>query len=84
MKEVIHQNYYDNDGKIYCKKYHRVMEQNINKCSKCEYCFGSLQGDGVECLWEDVISQPIISISNPQSEYLRVSKLIDKGIIKKG
>ena len=84
MKEVIHQNYYGKSGKIYCKKAHTVMEQDIEMCSKCEYCIGSLQGQGVECVWEDNVDLPIVSPESPEAEMLRVSLLIDSGVLKKG
>ena len=85
LNQVIHHNYVDSDsGVVFCKKLHRVMEFDVEICSACEYCFGSLQGMGVECFWNDNIDEPIVSVYNPKKEYDRVSKLIKKGILSKG
>lgn len=84
MRVVNHQNYYDNNGKIYCKKEHKVMNQDIDKCSVCDYCSGSLQGEGVECSWEDNVDLAIVSPDSPEEELMRVSLLIDSGVLKKG
>ena len=84
MNEVIHQNFYDHAGKVYCKKSHKVMRPNLETCSECDYCFGSLQGQGVECIWEDNTEMAIVSPETPESELMRVSLLIDSGVLKKG
>ena len=82
MKSVIHQNFYDENGNIYCKKKHAVMNQDLDLCDNCEYCFGSLQGAGVECLWEDNCDAPIVSPETPEEELQRVSLLIENKVLK--
>lgn len=85
MNKIIHYNYCDNSGRVFCKKEHKIISlEGDTKCDKCDYCFGSLQGEGVECIWEDVTSKPIMAVVYPQKELLRVSKLVDQDIIKKG
>ena len=78
LRDINHQNFLDKDNKI-------LSLDNL-KCEDCEYFYGSLQGQGVECFWEDFneTPAPIVSVFNPQKEMLRVSKLIDKNVIKKG
>ena len=81
--EAIHQNYFDKKGQVFCKKQNKLIS-SMSPCDTCDYCVGCLQGDGVECLWQDNINQPIIRVEDPTYELMRVSKLIDAGIIKKG
>lgn len=78
MKPVVHQNFFDEEGKVFCKKLNKVIELDINKCNSCDMCVGSLQGNGVECLWEDEDDKyPILAVNNPSKELLRVSKSSD-------
>ena len=81
---VVHQNLYNESGEVFCKKRNKVLSPNEDLCNKCEYCVGSLQGRGVECYWYDVYDNSIVTVNDPNKEKLRVSKLIDKNIIKKG
>ena len=83
VKEVLHHNYADDNGKVYCKKFHKLTD-NCDSCGSCDYCAGSLQGRGVECYWTDYSEFSIVSVNNPILEMLRVSKLIDEGKIQKG
>lgn len=86
LKPVNHQNIVSDSGRVYCKKLGKVINLDYKDCNTCDYCFGSLQGQGVECMWEDSINNQssIVTVTNPNKEFLRVSKLIDDGIIKKG
>jgi hypothetical protein len=78
MKEVIHQNFFTNNGKIFCKKLNKVIDMDINNCDDCEMCVGSLQGAGVECLWEDEDKHyPIMAVTDPVKEQMRVAKSSD-------
>lgn len=78
MKQVIHQNFFANDGKVFCKKFNKITDMDVNRCSSCEMCVGSLQGSGVECLWEDSDEHyPILAVTDPMKEQLRVAKLSD-------
>ena len=83
---VVHQNFItESNGLVYCKKKHKVVKLSIitPQCFECPYFYGCLQGEGVECGWEDVIADPFVAVINPQEEFLRVSQLIDKKIIRK-
>jgi WD40 repeat protein len=83
--QTIHLNYATEDGKVFCKKENRIVSVDIDKCDNCPYLSGSLQGDGIECIWDDPSSkETFMSVYNPQKELLRVSKLIDNKKIKKG
>ena len=85
LRNVVHLNYADNNGKVYCRQYHKIVTigtREVN-CTQCPYFFGSLQGQGVECRWEDDNKYGIDSYTSPTKELLRVSQLIDKGILKK-
>ena len=88
LEKVNHFNYMTKDGKVFCKRQDRVRKipPEYKDCDKCPYLFGSLQGQGVECIWEDIKPDSLFGhyVYDPQEEYLRVSELIDKGILKKG
>ena len=86
LESVTHQNFVTNSGRVFCKKVGKVIELDCDKCDKCEYLYGSLQGDGVECRWDDPVKTAIgiYAVHDPNKELLRVSQLIDKGIIKRG
>lgn len=52
LRLVDHLNYIDQKGKVFCKKKDRVVtldESQASDCEKCQYVFGFLQGDGIEC-----------------------------------
>jgi hypothetical protein len=73
---VNHQNFFTEDGKIYCRKLNKVTWLKLEICNTCEMCFGSLQGMGVECLWDDEIEDgSILAIKNPSEEKKRIDKL---------
>ena len=73
---------------IFCKKQHKVC--NVwEKCQTCPYLADWMQGNGIGCAWEDWVDDSTpegteVFVNNPQKEFLRVSKLIDQGILKKG
>lgn len=78
MKQVIHQNFFTKEDKIFCKKLNKITDIDVDRCSSCEMCVGSLQGLGVECLWEDNDEcYPILAVTDPMKEQLRVAKLSD-------
>lgn len=73
--------------KIFCKRRHAVIEPMETDCDDCPYLAGFMQGHGHECAWEDVINHgdtKDINWEDRDKELLRVSKLIDEKIIKKG
>ena len=88
LELVNHFNYMDENGRIFCKRQDKVRKvaPEYRGCDECPYLFGSLQGMGVECMWEDVpsLSRVGLEVRNPQEEFMRVSELINKCIIKKG
>ena len=88
LEEAVHYNYADANGKVYCRKLHKIItigDEDTSEidCLQCPLFFGSLQGRGVECIWDDATGHSIHGASSPTKELLRVSQLIDKGILKK-
>lgn len=88
LELVNHFNYMDRNGQIFCKRQDKVRKvaPKYKGCDDCPYLFGSLQGMGVECMWEDVppLSPVGLEVRDPQEEFTRVSRLIDEKILKKG
>lgn len=76
---------------VFCKKLHKIAEPLAVDCNNCLYFAGFMQGHGHECAWEDVLDDHYIcgdEMDIPwearEKELLRVSRLIDIGILKKG
>lgn len=74
---------------IFCKKIHGLKSVDIKDCEKCPYFVGSGRSDAVVCKWEDTLANggydtKVIMRSEAKDELLRVSSLIDQGVIKKG
>ena len=88
LEMVNHFNYMDRNGQIFCKRQDKVRKvaPKYKGCDDCPYLFGSLQGIGVECMWEDVppLSPVGLEVRDPQEEFTRVSRLIDEKILRKG
>ncbi len=88
LELVNHFNYMDGNGRIFCKRQDKVRKvaPKYKGCDDCPYLFGSLQGIGVECMWEDVppLSPVGLEVRDPQEEFTRVSRLIDEKILRKG
>lgn len=88
LELVNHFNYMDRNGQIFCKRQDKVRKvaPKYKGCDDCPYLFGSLQGMGVECMWEDVppLSPVGLEVRDPQEEFTRVSRLIGEKILKKG
>ena len=88
LELVNHFNYMDRNGQIFCKRQDKVRKvaPKYKGCDDCPYLFGSLQGIGVECMWEDVppLSPIGLEVRDPQEEFTRVSRLIDEKILRKG
>jgi hypothetical protein len=86
VNDVVHQNYYDNTNKIFCKRLHNIVDGDeiLSTCDTCPYLSGSLNGSGIECEWEDDFKSVFMSVKDPTAEMLRVSKLIDNKVIRKG
>ena len=64
------------------------MSPSTEECKSCPYYGGFAGGYGHECYWEDVVpieeDQVIVQWEDRYNELIRVSKLIDKGLITKG
>ena len=88
LELVNHFNYMDKNGRIFCKRQDKIrkLAPEYKGCDDCPYLFGSLQGIGVECMWEDVppLSPVGLEVRDPQEEFTRVSRLIDEKILRKG
>ena len=88
LENVNHFNYMTKDGKVFCKRLGKVWKiaPEYKDCDKCPYLFGSLQGQGVECIWKDIKPASPCGhyVYDPQEECLRVSELITNGILEKG
>lgn len=91
INESVSEGYDSSDREIYCKKLHKIFEPNAGDCEKCSYFAGRAMGHGIECKWEDVpdeeypdSDEKVIHHKDRRKEMLRVSELIDKGILKKG
>lgn len=69
---------YNGKGGMYCRIRHEIIH-DINGCHGCSLLKGSLQGDGVECLWDDFFGGGFMQFYDPKQELLRVSNLIDRG-----
>lgn len=85
--DCVHHNYVteENGYSVFCKKLHKVTHINFDACDKCPYLEGSLQGNGVECYWNDPDANGVfMTVNDPKKELMRVSKLIDEGKLKKG
>lgn len=87
INESIEGNYPASDREIFCKKLHKITEPDAKQCESCPYLAGWMMGHGIECKWEDVIDinldEKVIPHDKRKEEMLRVSKLIDEGVIKK-
>lgn len=67
---VNHLNLADEAGEVYCEKVGQVVPMNdgfmSEQCSDCQYFNGHMQGEGVECLYEDGSTKdPFIYIDDP-------------------
>lgn len=82
-------NYPSSDREVYCKRLHTVKEPETQDCVGCPYFGGLMQGYGHECVWEDDVpttfdDEQVVDWADRNKEFLRVSRLIDKGVLKKG
>lgn len=96
MKEHVNSMERDSDSSIYCKKQHAVTSVSSADCLKCPYFGGFGQGGCHECVWEDMSpyesndnsdfdgASKVIPYEDRYKEFMRVSKLIDQGYLKKG
>jgi hypothetical protein len=76
---VNHLNYFMKNG-VYCRRMHEIVNTLDGCRSGCDLLAGSLQGDGVECYWKDVVDS-LFYVHDPQKEFNRVDSLIKKGVL---
>ena len=93
LERISHVNNVGEKNIIYCKKLHALTKVNKLPCLSSEGCdyFESIgQGECVICNWKDepLKGGKIFKIINGEvgarEELVRVSKLIDEKILKKG
>lgn len=73
------------DGKVYCRKNHKVMITTMKDCQYCPYFRGADRGDFVHCEWKDVAvphSVRHIGYGKAEEEYKRVNELIRLGVLE--
>ncbi|MEE0891806.1 MAG: hypothetical protein U0M61_08210 [Succinivibrio sp.] len=87
LYDTNHFNYATEDGGVFCRKHHKIFRlcdrRHHIDCLQCSYFFGCLQGEGVECRWDDVGNFGLYRVHDPEDEFRRVSMLVKKGILKK-
>ena len=81
--------YPSSDREVYCKKLHKVTEPLEKDCYNCPYFGGVMQGYGHECVWDDDVEstfdyEKLVKHDDRNKELARVSRLIEKGILKRG
>lgn len=87
LRLVDHLNYFNPNGKVFCKKKDKVVtldKTQASCCENCQYEFGFLQGEGIECQWLDEFEFGDMYIEDPYKECKRVLALIKQGKLKKG
>ena len=69
MKPVNHLNYFYHGNLIYCELLRDVVKGtpqfHDENCMQCPYLAGHLQGDGIECTYEDSLAKdpPVVVLS---------------------
>lgn len=89
INESLNKDAPSSDREVFCKKLHKVTEPLAKDCENCEYFAGLMMGYGHACAWEDdypsdAPDEKIVPHGERMSEMLRVSKLIDQNVIRKG
>lgn len=92
INESLRFGYPVSDREIYCKKLHKITEPLKRDCDNCPYLAGWMMGHGHVCVWDDIRDEAsevepkmrLIQHEDARKEMRRGSKLIEKGILKKG
>ena len=92
LERISHVNNIGEKNIIYCKKLHSLTEVNKLPCFSdgCKYFESIGQGECIICNWKDepLKDEGIFKIVNgdkgAREELVRVSRLIDENILKKG
>ena len=74
---------------IFCKQQHKLEAVNLKDCEQCPYFVTAGQMDAITCQWEDTLAAgdydtKVVHKMDAQDELMRVSQLIDAGVLKKG
>lgn len=75
MRQIRHINLADENSRVYCCLRNKVVkldeEQKKGFCGSCRMYAGDAEGQGVECIWEDMrpVSNPHM-VRNPGAELL--------------
>lgn len=79
-------NYPDSDRTVYCRQQHSILPPELDRCMKCPLFYDSMGAYGVACKWDDNTPRRTVLVKHEdrQKELLRVSKLMDEGILPKG
>lgn len=87
INDALENDFSESSRGIYCKKLHKITEPERSDCINCQYYGGLMGGWGHECVWEDEQlrdeRERLIPWVDRHKELLRVSKLIDQGVISK-
>ena len=88
INDALENDFSDSSRGVYCKKLHKVTAPDASDCSTCPYYGGLMGGWGHECVWTDVPLfdgeiERLIPWVDRHKELVRVSKLIDNGVIDK-
>ena len=89
INESLSRNLPVSDREVFCKKLHKVTEPMEQDCITCNHFAGLMMGHGHACVWEDLYpsdapDEIVVQHDQRSKELLRVSKLIEQGIIQKG
>ena len=86
--KLIHANFPTNRGVVYCRLENKVKLFDTLQCFRtfsCPLLAGTIQGEGVECQWEDPDTEDVVDntldVTDPRYELLRVENLIKIGKI---
>ena len=81
MKSVNHLNYFSSGNLIYCESLRNVVEGTPQfydeNCLGCPYLAGHLQGNGIECKYEDSLAkdEPFVVVLDPDEYQVKRQKV---------
>lgn len=79
MKKTNHINYATSEQEVYCCLRNRVVQLDASHttkyCQGCKMYGGNADGEGVECIWEDVrdVPNPYV-VTDPHAEWISTQK----------
>lgn len=84
LNEMIHLNYPDQDGNIYCRKNNKIIKMDSTTCNICKGLRGDYNTNCIECGWKDYNPDGSCStcpVKDPSEEFKRVNWLIKKQLL---